>query len=210
MSLLKLRASWVLFRSIPCRRCSLSERGASRRARHRLLGVSGESPRARLLSSTLAKPHQPERRLEQTAPPKKGLSPPNGCVRRAIVNIPISSRGRELLKPRVHGFLALRPVLSRLHARRVAEVPTLASVQTCIVHLSRYCLSFCGRKERQEVAGELKAIYRAEPPGAAAKRLSEFDAGRWGRKYPMIAESWRRNWEQIILLQLSAGGDEEK
>jgi hypothetical protein len=46
--------------------------------------------------------------------------------------------------------------------------------------------------------------------GAAAKRLSEFDAGPWGRKYPMIAESWRRNWEQIILLQLSAGGDEEK
>jgi transposase-like protein len=43
------------------------------------------------------------------------------------------------------------------------------------------------------VARELKAVYRAETAEAAAKRLSEFDAGSWGRKYPMIAESWRRN-----------------
>jgi len=80
----------------------------------------------------------------------------------------------------------------------ITTVFPLASVQTCIVHLSRYCLSFCGWKERQAVARELKAIYRAETAEAAAKRLSEFDAGPWGRKYPMIAESWRRNWEQII------------
>ena len=39
---------------------------------------------------------------------------------------------------------------------------------------------------------------RAETTEAAAKRLAEFDAGPWGKKYPMIAESWRRNWEQII------------
>jgi len=44
---------------------------------------------------------------------------------------------------------------------------------------------------------ELKAIYRAETAELAAKRLSEFDAGPWGEKYPMIAESWRRNWEHI-------------
>ena len=80
----------------------------------------------------------------------------------------------------------------------ITTVFPLASVQTCIVHLSRYCLSFCGWKERQAVARELKAIYRAETVETVAKRLSEFDAGPWGRKYPMIAESWRRNWEQII------------
>jgi putative transposase len=48
------------------------------------------------------------------------------------------------------------------------------------------------------MARELKAICRAEPAEAAAKRLAEFDAGPWGKKYPTIAESWRRNWEQII------------
>jgi putative transposase len=80
----------------------------------------------------------------------------------------------------------------------ITAVFPLASVQTCIVHLSRYCLSFCGWKERQALARELKSLYRAETAEAAAKRLSEFEAGPWGKKYPMIAESWRRNWEQII------------
>ena len=80
----------------------------------------------------------------------------------------------------------------------IAAVFPLTSVQTCIVHLSRYCLSFCGWKERQALARELKTIYRAETAEAAAKRLAEFEAGPWDRKYPMIAESWRRNWEQII------------
>ena len=79
----------------------------------------------------------------------------------------------------------------------ITTVFPLARVQTCIVPLSRYCLSFCGWKERQAVARELQAIYRAETAEVAAKRLSEFDAGPWGKKYPMIAESWRRNWEQI-------------
>jgi putative transposase len=81
----------------------------------------------------------------------------------------------------------------------------LASVQTCI--LSRYCPSFCGWKERQALAREIKAIYRAETAEPAAKRLSEFEEDPWGIKYPMIAESWRRNWQQIIpFLQLSARG----
>jgi transposase-like protein len=72
------------------------------------------------------------------------------------------------------------------------------SVQTCIVHLTRYCLSFCGWKDRQAVARELKAIYRAETQEAAAKRLEEFEASALGKKYPMIGQSWHRNWEQVI------------
>src|SRR5450755_3070978 len=73
-----------------------------------------------------------------------------------------------------------------------------AQVQTCIVHLTRYCLSFCGWKDRQALARELKVIYRAETVEAAQQRLREFEAGPWGKKYPMIGESWRRNWEQVI------------
>ena len=36
--------------------------------------------------------------------------------------------------------------------KAITTVFPLASVQTCIVHLSRHCLSFCGWKERQAVA----------------------------------------------------------
>jgi len=72
------------------------------------------------------------------------------------------------------------------------------SVQTCIVHLLRYSLAFCGWKDRQKVAAELKKVYRAENAEEAARRLAEFAAGPWGKKFPMIAESWKRNWEQVI------------
>ena len=30
------------------------------------------------------------------------------------------------------------------------------------------------------------------------QRLFEEDGAVWGRKYPAIAQSWRRNWEQVI------------
>ena len=32
----------------------------------------------------------------------------------------------------------------------------------------------------------------------ARRALEDFDAGVWGRKYPAIAQSWRRNWEHVI------------
>jgi transposase-like protein len=32
----------------------------------------------------------------------------------------------------------------------------------------------------------------------ALRRLDEFEAGEWGKKYPTIATSWRRSWEQVI------------
>ncbi len=73
-----------------------------------------------------------------------------------------------------------------------------ANVQTCIVHLIRHSLSFCGWKERKKVAAELKTVYQAETAEAAARRLSELENGPWGEKFPMIVASWRRNWEQVI------------
>jgi len=71
---------------------------------------------------------------------------------------------------------------------------------SCIVHLLRHRLAFCGWKEPQKVAAELKAIYRAESAEATARRLAEFEVGPWGGEFPMIAASWKRNWEQVIPL----------
>jgi putative transposase len=73
-----------------------------------------------------------------------------------------------------------------------------AQVQTCIVHLIRHSLAYCGYKERDAVAAALKLVYRAENEVMALRRLEEFEAGEWGRKYPTIAASWRRAWEQVI------------
>ena len=71
-------------------------------------------------------------------------------------------------------------------------------VQTCVVHLIRNSMDFASWKDRKAIAAELKKIYRAKDAEAGAKALDEFDASPWGRKYPAIAQSWRRNWEHVI------------
>ena len=71
------------------------------------------------------------------------------------------------------------------------------SVQTCIVHMIRHSLNYVPWNDRKAVVADLKTIYRAESADAAAKRLDEFEE-KWDDKYPPIAQSWRRNWEQII------------
>ncbi len=73
-----------------------------------------------------------------------------------------------------------------------------AVVQTCIVHLIRNSMDFASWKDRRAVAAELKKIYRAKDAEAGKEALEALDAGPWGRKYPSIAQAWRRNWEQVI------------
>ncbi|MBZ0128756.1 MAG: IS256 family transposase, partial [Rhodobacteraceae bacterium] len=71
-------------------------------------------------------------------------------------------------------------------------------VQTCVVHLIRQSMSFASWKDRKEVARALRAVYRAADETAAWDALNGFEEGEWGRKYPPISQSWRRNWEHVI------------
>ena len=80
----------------------------------------------------------------------------------------------------------------------ISAVFPAAQVQTCIVHLIRYSMQFASWKERKLMAAALKPVYRAENAERARERLQEFETGAWGKKYPAIVQSWRRNWEQVI------------
>ena len=71
------------------------------------------------------------------------------------------------------------------------------AVQLCIVHLVRYSLNYVSWKLRKAVAADLRAIYAAATAAEAETRLMEFDE-QWGKDYPSIVQSWRRNWERII------------
>lgn len=71
-------------------------------------------------------------------------------------------------------------------------------VQTCIVHLIRNSMSFASWKDRKAIAQSLRSVYRAESADAGLAALEAFEEGHWGRKYPAIALSWRRHWEQVI------------
>lgn len=72
------------------------------------------------------------------------------------------------------------------------------TVQTCIVHLTRFSLAYCGWQDRKTVAGELKNIYRAASAEEAQRLLEAFAESALGKKYPMIAASWRRHWAEVI------------
>jgi len=71
-------------------------------------------------------------------------------------------------------------------------------VQTCIVHLIRNSMSFASWKDRKLIAQALRGVYRAETAQAGLAALDAFEDGPWGRKYPAIAQSWRRHWNQVI------------
>ena len=71
-------------------------------------------------------------------------------------------------------------------------------VQTCIVHLIRNSMGFASWKDRKAIAQSLRSVYRAENAEAGLAALEAFEEGHWGRKYPAIAQSWRRHWEQVI------------
>ena len=73
-----------------------------------------------------------------------------------------------------------------------------AVVQTCIVHLIRHSLDFVSWKDRKPAVAALKAIYKARDAEAGAAALDDFDAGPWGKRYPAIAQSWRRNWQHVV------------
>ncbi len=80
----------------------------------------------------------------------------------------------------------------------IAAVFPRTTVQTCIVHLTRFSLQYCSWQDRQAVAGELKTIYRALNAEEGGLRLDQFAESALGKKYPQIAASWRRNWTEVI------------
>ena len=62
----------------------------------------------------------------------------------------------------------------------------------------RHSLAFVSYKDRKAVAAALKEIYRAEDADAGEAALDAFAEGPWGRKYPAIAQAWRRHWGEVI------------
>ena len=78
----------------------------------------------------------------------------------------------------------------------VSAVYPRTTVQSCVVHQIRYSLSFASWRDRKQLAAALRAVYAA-PTEAAALEALDYVATQWGKRYPMIHESWRRNWETL-------------
>jgi putative transposase len=71
------------------------------------------------------------------------------------------------------------------------------TVQTCIVHLIRSSLKYVPRREREQVARDLKPIYTAVDADQAQAELEAFDE-KWGARFPVITQAWLNAWEHVI------------
>ena len=69
-------------------------------------------------------------------------------------------------------------------------------VQTCVVHLIRHSLKYVPRREREQVARDLKPIYTAVDADAAQAALEAFD-DKWGKRFPVITQAWLNAWEYV-------------
>jgi putative transposase len=70
------------------------------------------------------------------------------------------------------------------------------TVQTCIVHLIRASLRYVPRREREQVARDLKPIYTAKDADQAQAELEAFDE-KWGQRFSVITQTWLNAWENV-------------
>jgi putative transposase len=69
-------------------------------------------------------------------------------------------------------------------------------IQKCIVHQIRNSLKYVASKDQKEFIKDLKLIYKAINKSVAEDELLNLEE-KWGDKYPIVIESWQRNWEEL-------------
>ena len=71
-------------------------------------------------------------------------------------------------------------------------------VQLCIVHQIRNSIRYVVSKEQKEFAKDLKLIYQAPTKEVAEEELLKLD-DKWGKKYPLVINSWNNKWENLSI-----------
>jgi transposase-like protein len=71
-------------------------------------------------------------------------------------------------------------------------------VQLCIVHQIRNSIRYVVSKEQKEFAKDLKLIYQAPTKAVAEEELLKLDE-KWGKKYPLVINSWNNKWENLSI-----------
>ena len=71
-----------------------------------------------------------------------------------------------------------------------------AEIQRCIVHQVRNSLKYVASKDQKAFMKELKEVYRADTKELAETELLNLSE-KWGKKYPIVIQSWEANWEKL-------------
>lgn len=71
-----------------------------------------------------------------------------------------------------------------------------ATIQKCIVHQIRNSLRYIASKNQKEFIADLKLIYQAPTKDKAESELLNLSE-KWGKKYPLVIQSWEKNWADL-------------
>lgn len=69
-------------------------------------------------------------------------------------------------------------------------------VQHCVIHKIRNTMKYVASKNQKAFMADLKPVYKAATLNAAEQALDELEA-KWGSKYPLVIDSWRRDWPTL-------------
>ena len=69
-------------------------------------------------------------------------------------------------------------------------------VQLCIVHQIRNSLKYVASSDQKSFMKDLKLVYQATTKAVAEDELLKLDE-KWGKKYPIVLNSWNNKWENL-------------
>lgn len=69
-------------------------------------------------------------------------------------------------------------------------------IQLCIIYQIRHSMRYVASGDQKEFMRDLKEIYRASSKDLAETNLLKL-ADKWGKKYPIVINSWNNNWENL-------------
>ena len=110
-----------------------------------------------------------------------------------------SLKGGKMLTsnlPRLEDILIACTDKLKGFTQAILSIYPKTQVQLCIVHQIRNSLKYIASKDQKEFMKDLKRVYRAINKQVAEDELLSLGE-KWGDKYPMVIESWERNWEQL-------------
>jgi len=78
----------------------------------------------------------------------------------------------------------------------IAAIFPETETQLCIIHQIRNSLKYVASKNQKAFMADLKPVYRAPTKEAAELALDKLEE-KWGEKYPLVINSWRRKWHNL-------------
>lgn len=81
-------------------------------------------------------------------------------------------------------------------AQAIESIFPQTEVQSCVVHQIRNSLKYVASKDQKVFMAELKPVYQADTKDMAELQLEKL-AEKWGKKYPIVIQSWQNNWDKL-------------